>query len=410
MEIARDKASKLGKLFVIKNEKRPSTIAWSTILRIIGYATAPVWVAPAVYYNLDWLKGSLGDNLAAVTFICAAALCFLALHWLSNGWLKVMAVVLGMGLTCNNSWNALENISNVDNRRIDDRKQEIEDSDRRSSARSGWSAAVTAAKLLVQDKSVTELEGDVERYEAENAAAWNSSRQCKGKLTTSAAFCAEHARLKGLIETARTRDSNQALITAQDEANKGKGKPTHADNMAATVILMMAPLHRYIDPSPESIRAWRIATKTFWLEAQAAIMPAIHIALIDTLIAFIKATMRLASAVRARVARRPEPAADGAPAPVQKAPKSKITPEFTRFCADEYELGPTYTIDPTPAYELFCKWRTSRGLPKVSQRKFGDMMTEAGPEAGWRRDPNNGYPRYIGVRAKVRDAKFRVVS
>jgi hypothetical protein len=393
-------------------EQRSPMIGWEARLRIIGASFALGWVVPAAYYNLDWYGGHWGENATAIGFLLAAALCFLGLHWLPGWPLKALAVCLGIGLTFNNSWNAFESMSTVDNRRADGRKQQIRDADRRSSDRREWSEAVEAAKLTVQLRPPGELQLAVDAYVAQNSTAWNSSRQCQGKLTTSADFCAEVNRLKGLVATAKDRDEKIGKIAEVDKLEAGKPTPTHADDMAANFAVLLAPLN--VKPTPEvlaGIRSWRILTKTFALEAMAAIMPVIQIALVEVLIAAIKGAMRLAAMTKARMQKPKTARVQEEPRrnPTTQ-PKTKLTPEFWRFVADEFGVGTAHSIDATPAYELCCDWRKKRNLPKITQRTFGDQMSEAGPTAGWVRDPNGGYPRYLGVGPRVKGANLKVVS
>jgi hypothetical protein len=63
----------------------------------------------------------------------------------------------------------------------------------------------------------------------------------------------------------------------------------------------------------------------------------------------------------------------------------------------------TFTIDVTPAYHLHLDWRRRHNLPPISQKRFGTMMGEA-----FDRDPNNGYPFYMGVRAKPRGPRLAI--
>jgi hypothetical protein len=401
-----------------------STFHWPTITRIVGGIVVPLWVAPALYYNLDWAgEGVSAHNLTAIVFIIAAALCFLGLHWLSDPMLRRLALVLGLGLTCNNSWNALENIANVDNLKIDGRRAKIDEFSRRSSDRRGWSETVERAKLQVQDVPVATLEAELDAYLLQNAGKWRSSRECApGQTTSSAAFCIEVARLKGRIALAKDRDEKAGWVRDLDAELRGEMKPTHADNMAATVGMMLATFG--VTPTPagvEGIRAWRIATKVFWLEAQAAFMPSIWIGIVEVLIAAIAAAARLKAAAARMASRKGRevdaPAAPDQPveaAPPAEAPKpakskrSKLTPEYQPFFVDELETGsPTYTVRPTPLHDHFASWCKNRKLAVLSQRALGEIMTELGPAAGWARDQNNGYPTYRGVRLRP---KLRVVS
>jgi hypothetical protein len=390
------------------NTPRPSTIAWPTVVRIIGWIVAPLWVAPALWYNLDWAHHGAWENVWSAMLVLGAAAALASCHWTKAWWQTLLAVSLGLCLTFNNSWNALETISNDSDRRIDGRKTKIKDAARGSSERSEWSAIVDAAKLKVGVRSVGELKADLDAYLAKNAKRWRETDECDPtEITRSADFCAEVRRLEGLVATAKERDRKAALIRDHDEKNKDKETVTNANPMTATVAKMMATFGVTMSPEGiEGVQAWRNFSKTFSLEALAAGMPLLWILMIEGMISGAKAAQRLAAAA-ARAA-RPAPSvpieAPPPSAPVARAIASaRITPEFERFCADELEEGATYDIDAGPAYDLHQRWRRARGLQAISQKKFGGMMGER-----FTRDPNGGYPRYLGVRARVKAPKLVV--
>ena len=89
-----------------------------------------------------------------------------------------------------------------------------------------------------------------------------------------------------------------------------------------------------------------------------------------------------------------------------KQEPSIFTPEFERFCADDLEAGdPTWAISATPAYQHWRAWCHLHNVKSCSQKRFGQIM-----RARFRKDNNNGYPRYLGVRAKPKAPNLRVVG
>src|SRR5262249_39088090 len=135
---------------VKRTEPRRSTFGWSTALRMVGWAVTPLWVAPALYYNLDWVTPGMGlDNLWAAVLVIAGACSFGALHFFKDWPIRLVAALLGCYLIYNNSWNALENISTQADLRIDGRKAEIARSSSQRSGRSGWSMTIDEARVKV---------------------------------------------------------------------------------------------------------------------------------------------------------------------------------------------------------------------------------------------------------------------
>jgi hypothetical protein len=372
-----------------------------------------------MYYNLDWASPGMNwDNAFAVVLVLAGALCFGVLHIDMDRACKCLAVLLGLGLLCNNAWNALENISTIEDRRIDGRSAEIARFSDRSSDRRQWSTTVDDAKVQLQGKSTGLLEADLQQYLATNAAKWRATNHCDvAQITKSQAFCTEVKRLEGLVETGKARDKAQAKIEALDEKQEASAAPpTNADPMAVRVQSMLAAVG--VTPTTEGlvgIRHWRSLQKTFMLEAVASLMPMIWIAIIKWLIALLTSIERGAAAMATRLRnaqakleqKAEEPEKPAEPVSTQpKGPKSKITPEFERFVADVLETGDaTWALRPTPAYDAWKAWCGVRGLMPGSQRVFGEMMKER-----FGRDPNNGYPRYLGVRLRPKASPQLVVS
>jgi hypothetical protein len=87
-----------------ENRLRRSTVRWSTALRLVGILAAPLWVAPALYYNLAWgAEGHAFENMIATVLVVAGAASFAALHFVEDGWSRLLAIALGVGLIFNNS-------------------------------------------------------------------------------------------------------------------------------------------------------------------------------------------------------------------------------------------------------------------------------------------------------------------
>jgi hypothetical protein len=387
-----------------KDHHRRSTFGWSIALRTVGWAITPIWVAPALYYNLDWVTPGAGwENLWQSVLVAFAALCFIGLEKLEAWPSKAAAGVLGTILVVNNCWSALDNISTSADLRIDGRKAEMALSSTQRSGRSAWSKKVDEARKTVGDTATDKLESDMQQLLSENSRKWQATKQCDPmEISRSREFCTEYRRLEGLVKTAKVRDEYQAKIDTQDAKLESVAPPpTNADPMAATVADTFGV-------RPEAVRHVRSLWKTFAIEAAAAIMPMVWIGLIDLLIAGIAMVQR-AQATKARVAglaAKREAAAAAQPKAPAKPVEPKSTPDFDRFSADELDSGDvTWSILATPAFKLWEDWCRARNLPACSQRRFGEMMGER-----FKRDRNNGYPRYLGVRQRPKGPKLAIVN
>jgi hypothetical protein len=173
--------------------------------------------------------------------------------------------------------------------------------------------------------------------------------------------------------------------------------PTNTDPYVANMTSFLGIFG--ITPTAEGqkgIRSPKSVLRTLGLEALAAFGPMLVLSLVDGLI-LAGRSMPAPKAPKAAKVAEPVEEPKTAPAPVKPAkPASKCTADFHRFCADALEEGSTYAIDATPSYKLWCDWCAARGLEQGSQKRFGGMMGEK-----FTRDANNGFPRYLGVRAKL---------
>jgi hypothetical protein len=381
---------------------------------MVGLIVAPVLIGPALYYNLDWSPtADLWDNVSSAVLILGSAVIIEACRHARHAWQAGVGLLVGFALVFANGLNAFEHMSNKADHRADHRKSAMVDAENQSSARSEWSAKVDAAKAKVGDRLSSALEADVQRYTVENAQKWQATKECNPKFVTiSAAFCAEHARLQGLADAARDRDEAAAKVRRIDDAARDNVTPTNADPFVAAVtslvgIVGVAPT----EEGKKGMRSLKSLSRTLALELLATFGPMLWLVLIDGLMTAAPAVARTVpgAAKQERAAKgepkAAQPVASAEPADAPAKPASKRTPEFERFCADALEEGGTFTIAPTPAFKLWQDYCRARNLEPGTQKKFGGMMGER-----FTRDANNGYPRYLGVRARERKPTLTVVK
>jgi hypothetical protein len=388
-------------------------VVLGTLALTIGYTLAPSWVAPALYYNLEWhAPDKLWDNVWATLYVAGGALCFAALHVVRDAAMKWLAVALGIILVLNNSWNALDTLAHSADSRVDSRKTEITDFSDRQSQRSAWSRTIADAEKKVGTDSVEAIQAELDAHIAKGAKMWQATNECDPmEINKAATFCSTANTLKGKVATATKRDEAQAKLDDDTRVNGGKKAPTNADPMGALFASLMATFNAVLSPDGQKgVRAWRVVVNTLALEAMAAIMPMIHIAVLRAIAAGIKGAVRIADARRANAQRRRQeprsnPTTLEPAAPPKPEPKVAITPEFERWAADELEEGATYNIGATESCKMHNAWLVKRNIKPVSQTQFGRMMG-----ARFTRDEESKYRRYLGVRARIKGANLRVVS
>jgi hypothetical protein len=329
--------------------------------------------------------------------------------------------MVAVALVVANSFNAVENIATSTDHRTDHRRSIIEDAQKRSSARSEWSAKVDDARSKVGVTAWSEYNSKVELHKLSDPQKWNATNHCAPeKVTISKAFCLEYERLNGLAKIAWDRDIAQAKVIEIDNADDGKEKIANADPFVATVVAMVGVLGFKSDPHNDlGVRSLKTFQRAGALEAMATFFPMLWLAFVDILIKLATTVAKVApTIVKPRRSELPAKGEEPKSEPLQgsstegngisaapPAKPSKCTPEFECYCADELEQGSTFDIKATPAYRLWQDWCLAHNLEAGSQKAFGLMMREK-----FTKDDKHGYPRYLGVRAKPKPTKFKVVA
>jgi hypothetical protein len=210
--------------------------------------------------------------------------------------------------------------------------------------------------------------------------------------------------MKQMVNVTQVRDETRATIDPLDAKLGLIVKLTNADPYVATVTSLLGVVGiRPTEEGKAGIRSLKSVIRAVAPEAMATFGPTIIMALFD-------GTIAVGRQMSAR-APRPEPRAEPKVEPlnqqvrVKDEPQPKGTPDFDRFCADELEEGATYAINPTEVFELWKAWCAKRGIPHGTQKRFGGMMGKR-----FQRDKNNGYPRYLRVRARQAKPVLKVVS
>ena len=361
---------------------------------------APAFVAPALYYNLDWADGASGwDNTWLAFQVVGSAAFVESCRHARTDWQVAVGVLVAGTLMVANAFNAFETMSNTDDHRIDHRKALMVDGQYGSSTRSGWSTTVELADTKVGKKAKAEYNSELQRYIVENAAKWRATQECNPlEITKSQVFCAEVERLRGLVKTAEVRDATKAKIEQFDRAAVGKVTPTNADPFVAGISALLGIFG--ITPSEEGkngIRSLKRVSRTIALEALATFGPTLWLLLVDGMTGSAGARRAPSMPKPERAPMKSKSEVAVAPTEALNKPMTKCTLEFLRFCADELEEGSTFAIAATPAFRVWESWCQARGIDPGTQKRFGGMMGEK-----FKRDHNNGYPRYLGVRARLK--------
>lgn len=365
---------------------------------------ALVWMGPALIFNVDWTgHGSWQANSAAVIMILGSALFIEGALRFRSLVLTPLCVLAALFLVYANTKAAVRNLSFASEAASEAKQAKIDAGSQLASQRSQLESRRQAQVQLAGEQAVGVHEAALAQVIASDATQWRVSRSCEapnGPIT--GAFCTQVAAAKAKVEAAKKRDEIDADLRALPVAPVDQGQvvivPAVADSYVANIKAMAGELG--YKPSDRIIKAEEAMSRALAFELLAALGPTCWLAFVDVLFG-IGAAMS-AQSTRSRNTSSKREKIDTSEA--KDAPKATAD-DIERWIADDLEEAPaSESMRSSDMRKLALAWFATRGLPKPVESELWAKV-----RLHFKHDPNNGRPRYLGVRARAKSAGPQLV-
>jgi hypothetical protein len=354
-----------------------------------------VLLLPAIVYNVDWTgHGSWQANATAVIMILASALFIEAGHIARDWVLTPLLMVAALCLVVGNTKQAMRNLSLSNEVASEVRAATLAGGSHLASQRSHLLARRNAQVEIAGETTVGTLKAQLEALQLSDPRTWNATDGCEEvRAKASGAFCARVAAARGKIEAAAERDRLDAELAKLPLPTVVAPTSTEAPVVDPYVANTKALLEEVgFKPTERLIKAEEALFRAFLLELTAAFGPTAWLLLVSMLQTGV-------AHVSAAAARMRKPAAKALPASEAKAHTPALpenADDLDRCIADVFEDAPAGKMAAKEIRPLVVAWHEVRNL-KLDESKLWMRMGQR-----FRRDPNNGRPRYLGLRPRVK--------
>ena len=366
----------------------------------VARVAALVWLAPALLFNVDWTgHGTWQANAAAVVMILASALFIEGARHVRDWVLTPLFIVAALLLVYGNTKQAMRNLSFASEAVSEAKAATLAEGSHRGSQGVAWVARRAELAKIAGEAPVGTLEAQLKALQLSDLRVWNATSGCEDvTVTASGKFCTRVADAKAKIEAAKERDKLDARIAAlpvpKTIAAPGAEAPV-TDAYVANVVALLREAG--FAPSERIVKAEEALTRAFLFELVAALGP-------TAWLVFVNMGAAVGSTVAARMrkaAAKPDkmPAAPGHP---------EDADDLDRCIADLFEVEPAGVMASSEIRPLVATRYEARGM-KLDKKLEARLWAKMG--ARFKRDPNGGRPRYLGLKARVKGPpKLAVVS
>lgn len=351
---------------------------WRTVAAMV----APVWLVPALLINVSWAEGVTSPwNVAAAASIIATAVFVAAACQAKTRVTAASFVVAATLLTTTNFMLAFTNATHRTNDGRDDRATRAATIERLTEQRSQLSQARSSATIVAGGKPTASIVAEIDATIAAHAGRWAATNQCKPASVTAPAsmvFCGHVAQLRGQLAGARERDAIGAQIVDIDRKTSEIGSQVSGEPLTEGVSSLASAVGISLPGGfAAALPAIRDGLRALTLEMIAALGPAAWM-----MLCFGSQTASAAKIVPVRADRKPVAVVSG--------------DDVAAFIAARLVRTPGGCVRAGDAYEAWQAWCQGRGADPGTQKRFGRALAR-----NFRRDQNNGRPRYLG--AVIRD-------
>jgi hypothetical protein len=378
---------------MMRGDKQPARGFATRIFLGVARGLALIWLAPALSFNVDWTgHGTVQANTAAVLMILGSALFIEGALRLRSWVLTPICILAAFFLVYVNTKQATRVLSLSSEAASEAKAAEIARGSQLASLGSQWVARRRVQVELAGETTVGALEAQLQALQLTDLRAWNATKGCEDVTAkASGVFCAKVAEARAKIEAAKERDridAELAKLPVPKLATVAGGDAPVADAYVANVVALLREAG--FKPSERLVKAEEAIARAFSFELLAALGPTCWLAFIDMMAlgsAVVSARMRKAASPQPSPNKRGEAAA---PAPAEPAD------DLDRCLADLFEVEPAGVMTAKDIRPLVQAWFSAKGV-RLNETHLWVRMG-----ARFKRDPNGGRPRYLGLKARVK--------
>ena len=278
-----------------------ATVMWIARVAALG------WVAPALYWNLDWSPGSsLTANIMAAIMILAGAGIIEGIRHSRSWALSFVGLLTLILLLYSNANTAFKNLAAVGEASSDARRAKMDGGSHLESQVSQLSRQREAQVQLAGEKPVAALEAETRGIQLSDLRRWSATSQCQDVTASqSGDFCRRVTEANAKVAAAKKRDDLDEQIKTLNGKVEAMGYvPVTADAYAENVAAFLGAVtgRKFDAAAKRALTAHYEIVRSIALELMAAVMPAFHLMLIDVLVLSMSglsgATARFRAAVR----------------------------------------------------------------------------------------------------------------
>jgi hypothetical protein len=257
---------------------------------------------------------------------------------------------------------------------------------------SQWVARRKVQVELAGETPVAALEAQMQALQLGDLRAWSATKECADvTIKASAAFCTKVAQARARVAAAKERDridAELAKLPTPKVAVTANAEAPVADAYVANVVSLLKEAG--FRPSERLVKAEEALARAFSFELLAALGPTCWLAFVNMLAAGGAAVSERMRKAAPQTSPRKRGEAPVLPAPAEPAD------DLDRAIADLFESEPAGVMSAKQIRPIVEAWFATKGL-KLDESKLWPRMGER-----FKRDPNNGRPRYFGLKVRVK--------
>jgi hypothetical protein len=266
-----------------------------------------------------------------------------------------------------------------------------------ASQRSHLLARRQAQTEIARETTVGTLQAQLEALQLSDPRTWNATSKCEDVTAKpSGTFCARVAAARAKIEAAKERDkidANLAKLPVPPLVSAANAEARVADAYVANVIALL--MEAGFKPSERLIKAEEAMARALGFELLAALGPTCWLAFVNMLALgaahipprSVRALSKQPAKGEANLADLLEPA----------SAMAENADDLDRCIADVFEEAPAGRMSAKEMRPLVQAWFAARNKPKPVETELWAKMGQR-----FKRDPNNGRPRYLGLKPRAK--------